>query len=325
MRCEIRLADSDASIPSNCRLASITSSAPGCEYGCAYEKCAVTSSGIPPARRSMKSTSWISRSYATPLAMRGRYGEWRTVTACDGLVDDLHRGEDRRVEPFEQPAAERHAPARGRGRAARRPRERSSAIGFSTSTGLPSSMARFAHSTCEPVGDAMIRRVDAPERVELREPPRPPPLGQRLAGLGVGIDDAGELGFHRLRDDARRATRPSPPSRRSRSVTGAIFTGARFCCYAPSDARTASTIWSRSASERFGCTGNESTSRAVARAAGHVARDDVRVLAVTVVVENNTRVIYAALHASRRELARRARRDRGAASSVTRIVYWWNT
>ena len=84
--------------------------------------------------------------------------------------------------------------------------------------------------------------------------------------------------------------------------TGAIFTGAPFRRQAPSDSRTASTMRSRSAVGQVRVDRQREHLARRGPRRGHVTRDDVGVLAVAVVVENNTRVIYAALHASRREL-----------------------
>ena len=81
--------------------------------------------------------------------------------------------------------------------------ERSSAIGFSTSTGLPSSSARVAHSTWEPVGEATINASIPRKESSSGNHFERQRSASASPAAGSGIDHARELGVHRLGDDTR--------------------------------------------------------------------------------------------------------------------------
>ena len=120
-----------------------------------------------------------------------------------GFVDDLDRGEDRRVEPLEQAARERHAHARARGRAARRPRRdprrSASRRARACPRRSPASPTRRASRSARRRSSASIPRKESSSGNH-RERQRSASASPASA---IGVDHARELGLHRLGDDAR--------------------------------------------------------------------------------------------------------------------------
>ena len=224
------------------------------------------------------------------------------------VVDDLDGGEDRRVESLEQPAAERHALRAGH---AEQGVDLAEVFvdGFLDQHRLALAQRPLGPLDVRAGGRRDDQGVDAPERVEVGEPARTPAFGQRLTRLGVGVDHARELGLHRLRDDAgvqrshsagadeRDAERRDPHRRPARRLS------------TERDAHGVDDPVEVGVGEVRVHRQREHLPRRVTRVRD-VGRNDQWMGAVAVVVENDTRVRYAALHASDRRARRPTRPGR---------------